>query len=73
MISLLGIALAIVVFMVIVGLHEFGHFAAARHFGVRIFEFGLGIPPRAWNVFRDKNGTDYTLNWLPLGGFVRLK
>lgn len=69
----LGIILAIVVFMVIVGLHEWGHFVAARRFGVRVFEFGLGIPPKMMTYFRDKKGTDYTLNWLPLGGFVRLK
>ncbi|MBT3392211.1 MAG: site-2 protease family protein [Chloroflexi bacterium] len=53
-------------------LHEIGHFAAARLFKVKVEEFGIGIPPRALTLFEAK-GTKYTLNWLPLGGFVRLK
>ncbi len=53
-------------------LHEIGHFAAARLFKVDVEEFGLGYPPRALTLF-EINGTKYTLNWLPLGGFVRLK
>lgn len=54
-------------------MHELGHFATAKWFGVRVEEFGMGIPPRAKSLFRDKSGTEYTLNWLPIGGFVRLK
>lgn len=42
-------------------------------FGVHVYEFGLGIPPRLKRLFTDQSGTEYTLNWLPLGGFVRLK
>lgn len=53
-------------------IHEFGHFLAARIFGVSVEEFGIGIPPRAKSLFRNKE-TEFTLNWLPLGGFVRLK
>lgn len=52
--------------------HEFGHFAAARLLKVDVEEFGLGFPPRIVKLFSLK-GTDYTLNWIPLGGFVRLK
>ncbi|RME08402.1 MAG: RIP metalloprotease [Anaerolineae bacterium] len=52
--------------------HELGHFIAARLVRVRVEEFGLGYPPRALTLF-ERNGTRYTLNWLPLGGFVRLK
>lgn len=59
--------------MLIVGIHEWGHFSAAKMFGVKVFEFGLGIPPRLRSLFTDKSGTEYTLNWLPLWGFVRLK
>jgi len=51
-------------------IHELGHFIAAKMVGVTILEFGIGMPPRAVRLFR-LNGTDYTLNWLPLGGFVR--
>jgi len=50
--------------------HEFGHFITAKKTGVRVEEFGLGLPPRA---FGKKFGdTIYSLNWLPFGGFVKL-
>ena len=52
--------------------HEWGHFKAARRAGIEVEEFGIGFPPRA-KVLTEKNGTKYTLNWLPLGGFVKLK
>jgi regulator of sigma E protease len=53
-------------------LHEFGHYIAARLCKVEVEEFGLGFPPRALKLFTFK-GTDFTLNWIPLGGFVRPK
>jgi regulator of sigma E protease len=66
----------IVLFVVILGvtviLHELGHFIAARVAGVRVLEFGVGFPPRA-AVLRDRGETVYTLNWLPIGGFVKLE
>jgi regulator of sigma E protease len=52
--------------------HEAGHFFAARRNGVEVEEFGIGFPPKA-KTLGTKNGTEYTLNWLPLGGFVKLK
>lgn len=52
-------------------IHELGHFLAARLMGVGVDEFGLGFPPRMVKLFHWK-GTDYTINWIPLGGFVRL-
>jgi regulator of sigma E protease len=51
-------------------LHELGHFFACKLFGVPVEEFGFGFPPRIIRMFTLK-GTDYTLNWIPLGGFVR--
>ncbi|RMG92718.1 MAG: RIP metalloprotease [Chloroflexi bacterium] len=54
----------------IIIIHELGHFWAARLSGVQIEEFGLGIPPRALTLGK-RNGTLYTLNWIPIGGFVR--
>lgn len=51
-------------------IHELGHFFAAKLVGITILEFGIGMPPRALKLF-SHGGTDYTLNWLPLGGFVR--
>lgn len=69
----LGILLALLVFFIVVFLHELGHFLVARWSGVKVLEFGIGIPPRLKKLFRDKKGTEWTLNWLPIGGFVRLK
>lgn len=69
----LGIILALVVFSVIVFFHELGHFATAKWSGVKVEEFGIGIPPRLGRLFRDRSGTAYTLNWLPIGGFVKMK
>ncbi|MDD5770086.1 MAG: site-2 protease family protein [Candidatus Gracilibacteria bacterium] len=70
---LIGIIVSIIIFSIIILAHEFGHFKTARIFGVKVEEFGLGIPPKVREIFIDKHGTKYTLNWLPLGGFVRLK
>ena len=50
--------------------HELGHFIAARLRGVKVDEFGIGFPPRILTLF-EAGGTKYTLNWIPLGGFVR--
>lgn len=60
-----------VVLILLILLHELGHFAAAKKFGVRVDEFGIGLPPKALTIVK-KGDTEYTLNWLPLGGFVRL-
>lgn len=53
-------------------IHELGHYLFARLFGVEVEEFGFGLPPRAKTLFK-KYGTNFTLNWIPFGGFVRLK
>jgi regulator of sigma E protease len=53
-------------------IHELGHFVAARLLNVEVEEFGIGFPPRLVKLFEYK-GTEYTINALPLGGFVRLK
>lgn len=70
---LIGILLALFVFFVVVFIHEMWHFLVARWSGVKVHEFGIGIPPKLYRLFRDKHGTEWTLNWFPLGGFVRLK
>lgn len=57
---------------VLVILHECGHFFAARKAGVTVEEFGFGLPPRAKTLFFS-GGTRFSLNWIPFGGFVRLK
>ncbi len=57
---------------VLILLHEFGHFLAAKFLKVEVEEFGIGFPPRIVKVFT-AGGTEFTLNWIPLGGFVRIK
>ncbi len=64
------ILLAIIVPLVLA--HELGHFVMARRAGVTVHEFGIGFPPRALILHRGKE-TTYSLNWLPIGGFVRLE
>src|SRR5512135_3720966 len=53
-------------------LHEFGNFIVARLLKVEIEEFGIGFPPRMAKLF-EAGGTQFTINWIPLGGFVRPK
>ncbi len=55
---------------ILVLIHEFGHYAVARIIGVHVEEFGLGLPPRIFG--RTIGKTLYSLNWLPIGGFVKL-
>jgi len=69
----MGIVLWILMFMGLVLAHEFGHFITAKRSGVKVLEFGIGIPPKVCKLRTDKSGTQYTLNLLPLGWFVRLK
>lgn len=60
-------------FMFLVFIHELGHFTAAKKLWVKVLEFGMGIPPKVARLWTDKWGTEYTLNAIPLWGFVRLK
>jgi len=60
----------ILVLTPIVLVHELGHFWAARLSNIRVEEFGFGFPPRA-RILTKRNGTIYSLNWIPVGGFVR--
>lgn len=61
----------LVVLLVLVLAHEAGHFFVARRFGVKVREFGFGFPPRIYAWLR--HGTEYSINAIPLGGFVSLK
>ena len=55
---------------VLIVVHELGHFVSAIRLGIAVEEFGIGFPPRAFAIRR--NGIDYSLNWLPIGGFVKI-
>ncbi len=60
----------IAILVVLVLVHEIGHFVTAKLAGITVEEFGIGFPPRIGSVmFR---GTRYSLNWIPLGGFVKM-
>ena len=71
----MNILLTIVFFLILLSflviIHEAGHFLAAKLFGVKVYEFGLGYPPKVKTLFK-KWHTEFTLNWMPFGGFVRL-
>ena len=60
----------VVILVILVVIHELGHYFTAKLFGVKVLEFGIGYPPKAFGVKRGE--TEYTVNILPLGGFVRL-
>jgi len=66
----LAIPLFIVMFTAIIAVHEFGHYLTARLLGMRVLEFAFGFPPRAFAIRH--GGIDYSVNWIPFGGFVRI-
>jgi regulator of sigma E protease len=70
--SVVLLVLGLILFIGLVVVHEYGHFIAARRNGVDVEEFGIGFPPRAWGK-KTKGGFIFSLNWLPIGGFVKLK
>lgn len=61
-----------IVLGVLVFIHELGHYWVARRNGIVVEEFGMGYPPRAIKLFT-YDGTDFTINWIPFGGFARMK
>lgn len=64
------IIIFLLVLTVLVLIHELGHYLVARKFNIKVEEFGIGLPPRAWG--KKIGETIYSLNWLPIGGFVKL-
>jgi len=68
------ILLTIIAFIIILGLlvfvHEFGHFITAKLSGIKVEEFGFGFPPKIFSIKRGE--TEYSVNWIPMGGFVRM-
>lgn len=63
----------IIAFIILIGVvvfvHELGHFLAGKAFGIGVEEFSIGFGPKAFSI--RKGNTDYRINWLPLGGYVR--
>jgi regulator of sigma E protease len=69
--DVLGTIVAFIgVLVVLVLVHEFGHFVVAKRAGITVQEFGVGFPPRIGSVVW--HGTRYSVNWIPLGGFVKM-
>lgn len=87
--NMLTIVVFIIILGVLVLVHELGHFLVARLNGIKAEEFGFGFPPRVFGVFKDdrdgkwkfikgskevvSKNTVYSLNWFPIGGFVKIK
>ncbi|MFH1404647.1 MAG: RIP metalloprotease RseP [Patescibacteria group bacterium] len=66
------IIIFILILAILVLAHEAGHFFTARKMGMKVEEFGFGFPPKA-KIWKRKSGLAISLNWLPLGGFVKIK
>lgn len=74
---LTGILIGIIVLNLIVVAHELGHALVGRRYGTVVEEFGIGFPPKAWSKKVKKSflgeNVEFSINWLPLGGFVRFQ
>jgi len=68
----IGVVTGIIILVLLVIAHELGHAIAAYRSGVVVEEFGVGFPPKFFKK-KLKNGTVFSLNWIPLGGFVKLQ
>ncbi len=67
---LITILVFLLILSILVLIHEAGHFFVAKFFNIKVEEFGFGLPPRAFGIKRGE--TIYSINWLPIGGFVKL-
>lgn len=72
MLWVLSILAFVIIFSLLILIHECGHFFMAKRCGIKVEEFGLGIPPRLWGYRPKKSDTLYSINAIPFGGFVRL-
>ena len=66
----MSILIFFIILLVLIIVHEFGHFFSAKRFGVRVDEFGFGFPPKLFKI--KKGETEYSFNALPFGGFVKI-
>src|SRR5690606_1222332 len=68
--TLITVGIFVFILLVLVVVHELGHFWVAKKAGIRVDEFGVGLPPKLWG--KQIGETEYTVNALPIGGFVRM-
>ena len=68
--SVYGIPAFLFLITLVVFIHELGHFAVARFFGVKVETFSIGFGPAIVSWF-DRKGTKWKISWIPLGGFVK--
>jgi regulator of sigma E protease len=66
----MSVILFIIILAVLIFVHELGHFLAAKKFGIKVSEFGIGFPPRLWS--KKKGETTYVVNAVPFGGYVKI-
>lgn len=66
----MNILIFVIILLILVLVHEFGHFFTAKKFDIRVDEFGFGFPPKLFGI--KKGETEYTFNLLPIGGFVKI-
>jgi len=66
----MSVIIFIIALAILILVHEFGHFIVAKKLGIRVDEFGLGLPPRLWG--KKIGETLYSFNWIPFGGFVKI-
>lgn len=70
--TILGILFFLVAITIIVVVHEWGHLIVAKRNGVKCFEFSIGMGPKIFTFYTDKDGTVYNIRWIPLGGYVMM-
>ena len=69
--NILTLVVSALVFGIVILVHELGHYLVAKHNGIRVLEFSIGMGPAIWQT--EKNGTNYSLRLLPVGGFVSME
>lgn len=69
--TILTLAVSVLVFGIVIFIHELGHYLAAKSCGIRVLEFSIGMGPAVWQ--KEKDGTRYSLRLLPVGGYVSME
>lgn len=70
--GILSVLFALLMFAVLIFIHELGHFLVARAFGVKILEFSIGMGPKIFSKTSKKSGTQYSIRIFPIGGYVNM-